>query len=243
MTITTQRILAAVAAMIVAALTGLGVGFLMTTSSCETPAPVTATATSEPTEPRASENPTGDTGELGHVAAPPTTATAATTDVEARECSPTATDALIPGILATSGALATAIVTAGLLILTAPRTPISLPAPPTPDPQNLAETDRLALVQACVYVRDRVTSKALGDRLVAALTTAGVTPVEPLGVRFDPAQHEAGGSVPTADPAQVGTIAAIETPGYIDRTGRSLRIPIVTVYRSTQSQSPSGGPR
>ncbi|GIJ45611.1 hypothetical protein Val02_24970 [Virgisporangium aliadipatigenens] len=99
------------------------------------------------------------------------------------------------------------------------------------------EADRAALVRACIYVRDRVTSKALSDRLNAALADAGVTSVEPLGDRFDPARHEAGGTTPTKDPTQAGTIAAVEVPGYTDRTGRVLRPPIVTVYQTAAGRS------
>src|SRR6266542_650855 len=93
-----------------------------------------------------------------------------------------------------------------------------------------AEADRAALVRACIYVRDRITSKALGDRLGAALQEAGVSVVEPAGQRFDPAHHEAGGATPSDDPSKVGTIAAVEVPGYSDR-GRVLRPPVVTVYQ------------
>ncbi|MFB9179613.1 nucleotide exchange factor GrpE [Dactylosporangium sucinum] len=102
-----------------------------------------------------------------------------------------------------------------------------------------ADADRRALVQACIYVRDRVTSKALGDRLGAALAEAGVTVLEPVGVRFDPAHHEAGGTTPASDPSQVGQISAVEVPGYVDRDGRVLRAPIVTVYQAPRT---AGGP-
>jgi hypothetical protein len=99
-------------------------------------------------------------------------------------------------------------------------------APPREQPDG----DRSTLVQACIYVRDRATSKALADRLGWALQEAGVSTVTPTGARFDPAHHEAGGSVATEDPAKVGTIAAVELPGYVDR-GVVLRVPVVTVYR------------
>jgi hypothetical protein len=80
-------------------------------------------------------------------------------------------------------------------------------------------------------VRDRVTSRALADRLATALRDAGVTVVEPVGDRFDPARHEAGGATPVSDPSLTGTIAAVEVPGYVDRSGRVLRAPVVTVYQ------------
>lgn len=93
------------------------------------------------------------------------------------------------------------------------------------------DADRKTLVRACIYVRDRVTSRALSDRLAAALHEAGVASIEPVGDRFDPALHEAGGVTVPTDPALTGTIAAVEVPGYVDRGGRVLRPPIVTVYQ------------
>jgi hypothetical protein len=94
------------------------------------------------------------------------------------------------------------------------------------------EADRAALIRACIYVRDRTTSPALADRLGTALRDAGVRTVEPAGARFDPARHEAGAAAPCGDPAKVGTIAAVEVPGYTDRDGRQLRVPVVTVFRA-----------
>jgi hypothetical protein len=94
-----------------------------------------------------------------------------------------------------------------------------------------AEADRDALVRACIYVRDRLTSRALADRLGAALQEVGVSVVEPTGERFDPARHEAGGAAASDEPGRAGTIAAVEVPGYTDR-GRVLRAPVVTVYQA-----------
>jgi hypothetical protein len=102
--------------------------------------------------------------------------------------------------------------------------------------KNLTEADRAALIRACIYVRDRTTSRALADRLGAALRDAGVRTVEPAGARFDPAQHEAGGAAPSSDPAKIGTIAAVEVPGYADRDGRLLRVPVVTVFRTANER-------
>jgi hypothetical protein len=125
------------------------------------------------------------------------------------------------------------------------RRPIPVPTSGPPAPGSPArapgsdprlDADRAALVRACIYVRDRVTSRALADRLAAALRDAGITVVEPVGDRFDPARHEAGGATPAVDPSLTGTIAAVEVPGYVDRTGRVLRAPVVTVY-----QAGSGG--
>jgi hypothetical protein len=101
---------------------------------------------------------------------------------------------------------------------------VAPPRPGGPDP------DRVGLVRACIYVRDRLTSSALAERLDRALREAGVCPVEPMGERFDPARHEAGGTVPAPDAALIGTVAAVEAPGYTDR-GVPLRPPVVTVYQ------------
>jgi GrpE protein len=98
-----------------------------------------------------------------------------------------------------------------------------------------AEAERANLVKTCVYVRDRATSKAIADTLGRALSDVGVSTVAPVGVPFDPAHHEAGGATPTPDPARVGTIAAVEVPGYLDR-GVVLRAPVVTVYREGAPQ-------
>ncbi len=103
--------------------------------------------------------------------------------------------------------------------------PVATPARPA-----LGEQDRSNLVQTCIYVRDRVTSTALASRLEQALAQVGVRTVEPTGERFDPSHHEAGGALPTTDDALVGTIAAVEAPGYADRDVL-LRPPVVTVYQ------------
>jgi hypothetical protein len=92
------------------------------------------------------------------------------------------------------------------------------------------QAERGTLVQTCIYVRDRATSKAIADRLGWALQEVGVSTVAPTGATFDPAHHEAGGSTATAEPTKVGTIAAVEVPGYVDR-GVVVRAPVVTVYR------------
>jgi hypothetical protein len=111
--------------------------------------------------------------------------------------------------------------------------PAPAPAAAAARVSGRADADRGTLIQAVIYVRDRVTSKALADRLGTALRDAGVDTLEPTGVRFDPAHHEAGGSAPSDDPAKIGSIAAVEVPGYADRGGRILRPPVVTVYQGS----------
>jgi hypothetical protein len=113
------------------------------------------------------------------------------------------------------------------------------PAPSGPIPvQQLQEparaaqlmSDRNALVEACIWMRDRATSPALAQHLDGAFSRVGVAPVDATGQRFDPSVHEAGGVVAAGSPAEDGIIARTEQIGYTDR-GRLLRHPIVTVYR------------
>jgi hypothetical protein len=155
--------------------------------------------------------------------------------------------AAAPALVATAGAGLAAALAIGLLLAASLRRPVPVSGPPVSGPPAAGgrvpagadprlDADRAALVRACIYVRDRVTSRALADRLAAALRDAGVTVVEPVGDRFDPSRHEAGGATPVSDPSLTGTIAAVEVPGYIDRSGRVLRAPVVTVY-----QAGSGG--
>ncbi|GIG61593.1 hypothetical protein Lfu02_59650 [Longispora fulva] len=103
-------------------------------------------------------------------------------------------------------------------------------AAPAAAPDSRIGRERDALVREMVYLRDRLTSDALSGRLGRALADAGVETVSPLGERFDPARHEAGGSVPAPDPGRIGRIAAVEVPGYTDHAA-VLRAPVVTVYR------------
>lgn len=93
-----------------------------------------------------------------------------------------------------------------------------------------ALSDRNVLVEACIWMRDRATSPALAQHLDGAFSRVGVTPVDATGQRFDPAVHEAGGTIAAGSPAEDGIIARTEQIGYTDR-GRLMRHPIVTVYR------------
>ena len=130
---------------------------------------------------------------------------------------------LLVGLIGLVGAL---VASAAVLML--------LPDESRPAEAPAGDQDRSNLVQTCIYVRDRVTSTALANRLDQALTEVGVRTVEPTGERFDPGHHEAGGALPTTDEALVGTIAAVEAPGYADR-GVLLRPPVVTVYQRRQA--------
>ncbi|MBO0868448.1 MAG: nucleotide exchange factor GrpE [Micromonosporaceae bacterium] len=104
------------------------------------------------------------------------------------------------------------------------------PAPPY-DAASADAADRATLIRACIYLRDRITSTALAQRLDQALEEVGVVTLQPVGEPFDPTWQEAAGVEPTQDPAHVGTVAMVETPGYADR-GVLLRAPVVTVYQA-----------
>ncbi|MGB3440211.1 MAG: nucleotide exchange factor GrpE [Actinophytocola sp.] len=93
--------------------------------------------------------------------------------------------------------------------------------------QALAE--RRSLVQLCLYALDRARSAGVVERLEEGLAGVGVDAIRPDGARFDPAHHEAGGTVATTDEAIDGVVAETEVVGFADR-GEVLRVPIVTVY-------------
>ncbi|WP_290056747.1 nucleotide exchange factor GrpE [Amycolatopsis solani] len=92
-----------------------------------------------------------------------------------------------------------------------------------------ALADRQALIQMCLYALDRARSGGVVERLEEGLAAIGVQALRPDGERFDPARHEAGGAVPTEDPALDGVVAETEVTGFADHD-RLLRAPIVIVY-------------
>ena len=105
---------------------------------------------------------------------------------------------------------------------------------PAADTAQNAEIDRLRaeraeLIRLCLYALDRARSGGVVERLEEGLAGVGVTAVRPDGEKFDPAVHEAGGTVPTTDPDLDGTIAETELVGFRDGD-KVLRAPIVTVY-------------
>ncbi|MCE7005172.1 nucleotide exchange factor GrpE [Kibdelosporangium philippinense] len=97
--------------------------------------------------------------------------------------------------------------------------------------QALSERD--SLVQLCLYALDRARSPGVVERIEEGLNGIGVAAIRPDGDLFDPAQHEAGGTVPTQDVTMDGVVAETEVVGFADR-GRLLRAPIVTVYKARQ---------
>lgn len=261
MSTTSLRALAVTVAAIIAVLTGIATGLLSGSQTCTvTPGTAPPATAAAPTTHSSPSTPAG--AGIGDAIAGTTSPAAGgvkpaapTTNAPQLGSGPATcnTDGFdeIPALTAFAG---TAFVGGALLLLLllasrGRRTniPVSAPpastrpvsAPPAPTRANSrADADRTTLVQAIIYVRDRVTSKALADRLGAALRDAGVDILEPTGVRFDPAHHEAGGSAPSDDPAKIGSIAAVEVPGYADRGGRILRPPVVTVYQGSNYGRP-----
>lgn len=111
--------------------------------------------------------------------------------------------------------------------------PVQAAPPEPPDPYGLlAQTlaDRATLVQLCLYALDRARSDGVAERIERGLAGVGITPVRPDGEPFDPARHEAGGTVPTEERGLDGVIAQTEVVGFTDH-GRVLRAPVVTVYQ------------
>ena len=109
-----------------------------------------------------------------------------------------------------------------------PSGPVAATATPGPDWDNL--------VAEVIGVRDLVPSEALAGRLGVALAGAGVTEVDPIGERFDPARHRAVRAESTTDRALVGIVAATERIGY-DGQGRHVRLPDVSVYQARSDPS------
>src|SRR3954467_15057691 len=100
-----------------------------------------------------------------------------------------------------------------------------------------ALADRQALIQMCLYALDRARSGGVVERLEEGLAAIGVEALRPDGQRFDPARHEAGGAIPTEDPALEGIVAETEVTGFADHD-RLLRAPIVTAYAKKTSGAP-----
>lgn len=104
-----------------------------------------------------------------------------------------------------------------------------VPAEPTTGVLDKALSERRTLVQLCLYALDRARSAGVAERIEEGLASIGVAALRPDGNRFDPAFHEAGGTVSTTDETLDGLVAETEVVGFADR-GEVLRVPIVTVY-------------
>jgi hypothetical protein len=233
------RLFAVGVALVIAVLTGVATGLLSGAPDC--PA-TTATASAPPIDGGAAVS---GAVKAGGTPEQPDTSTAAGTQAQTLQtaaCTAQKSFGMKPALVAFVGTLFVGAALLLLLLLASRGGGRGGSAPVSAPPGRgggQSDADRRALVQASIYVRDRVTSKALGDRLGAALHEAGVTTLEPSGVRFDPAHHEAGGTTPTTDPSLSGQISGVEVPGYVDRDGRVLRAPIVTVFQAART---AGGP-
>ncbi|WP_433065804.1 nucleotide exchange factor GrpE [Dactylosporangium sp. CS-033363] len=238
------RLLAVGVALVIAVLTGVATGLLGGAPNCPAQT-ATAGANPTPTQVEGAGAAGGAVKAGGNTPEQPDNTGAGTTQaqtLQTKACTEQEGFGVKPALVAFVGTLFVGAALLLLLLLASRGSGRGATAPVSAPPGGRAgqsDADRRALVQASIYVRDRVTSKALGDRLGAALHEAGVTILEPAGVRFDPAHHEAGGTTPTNDPNLNGQISGVEVPGYVDRDGRVLRAPIVTVYQSART---AGGP-
>ncbi|MFG2040198.1 nucleotide exchange factor GrpE [Dactylosporangium sp. NPDC048998] len=226
------RLVAIAVALIIAVLTGAATGLIGGEPDCPAASVAAPPATHAATEPARSGTPDQ----------PDSVQTQAQT-IKTAPCTARETFGVKPALVAFVGTLFVGAALLLLLLLASrgATAPVSAPPGRGGGRDTQADADRRALVQATIYVRDRVTSKALGDRLGAALHEAGVTTLEPTGVRFDPAHHEAGGTTPTNDPSLSGQISGVEVPGYLDRDGRVLRAPIVTVFQAARNAGGATG--
>ncbi|MDD7938018.1 nucleotide exchange factor GrpE [Actinomycetospora lutea] len=102
-------------------------------------------------------------------------------------------------------------------------------------------SERAALVELCIDLADRLRTAGPGlrARLHRGLADVGVVPIEPDGLPFDGAHHDAVDREPTADPARDRTVASTERTGYLDH-GRLLRRPEVVVYALTTDPDTGG---
>lgn len=95
-----------------------------------------------------------------------------------------------------------------------------------------AGPDRGDLVVAAVRFRDQLTDRhpALAGLLLDALRHSGVTELPADGEMFDPAHHQAVGTVSATHRRDHGRVAETVRPGYLDGTS-VLRLPQVVVRR------------
>src|SRR6266508_1883941 len=207
---TSRRVVTVTVAAIVAVLTGVLVGLLSARSSC-TPVLAPATQGTPAAVLPTTSVPSPAAGLGGSNAEPlrPSVPPAEPAPVAQRQpiCGSRDTFEPLPALAALGGAGLAGLAVLLLMLAGAMRAapvPAAPPRPTGPPPvapaaaaNRRTEADRAALVRACIYVRDRVTSKALADRLGVALQEAGVSVVEPAGERFDPARREAGGATPS----------------------------------------------
>jgi molecular chaperone GrpE len=81
--------------------------------------------------------------------------------------------------------------------------------------------------------------RAVHAQAIDALAGLGFQRIDTAGVRFDPARHEAAGSVPAADGVQPGTVADVHRAGYAAADGTLVRPAVVTVAQAPEQQQPT----
>src|SRR6266511_4220079 len=174
-----RRVLTVTVAAVIAVFTGVLVGLLSARASCTPVLAPKAAASPAAAQTTAVSSPVAGLGGSHAEPVRPSAAPAEPAAVAERQpvCGSRDTFEALPALAALGGAGL-----AGLAVLA-----LLLASAGAAAERRRAEADRAALVRACIYVRDRITSKALGDRLGAALQEAGVSVVEPAGQRFDPA--------------------------------------------------------
>jgi len=76
--------------------------------------------------------------------------------------------------------------------------------------------------------------RAVHAQAIDVLTALGYQRIDPAGARFDPARHEAAGSVPAADGVPAGTVVDVHRAGYTAADGTLVRPAVVTVAQAEQ---------
>ncbi|MEH0826108.1 MULTISPECIES: nucleotide exchange factor GrpE [unclassified Micromonospora] len=79
--------------------------------------------------------------------------------------------------------------------------------------------------------------RAVHTQAIDVLTTLGYQRIDTAGVRFDPARHEAAGSVPAGDGVPAGTVVDVHRAGYTGADGTLVRPAVVTVAQAREHQS------
>lgn len=210
----------------------------------EEPGPTATDVTPTTAAPRAAEEGSGDDGD-------PTAGAETTTDDEGEDGPSPATLAIVAAGAFLLG-LVLAAVPLGLALSRRKRPHDTTPVPPgpaavlprpapagAPGPligpaptrdETQLRSQREALIDGLIALRDQLPSAALADEASRALAAAGVTEIRPDGETFDPARHRAAHQVQTADQGAHDTVASTERVGYADGT-RSVRLPEVVVAR------------
>ncbi|HEX5200909.1 nucleotide exchange factor GrpE [Paractinoplanes rhizophilus] len=78
--------------------------------------------------------------------------------------------------------------------------------------------------------------RAVHAQAIDALAGLGFHRIDTPGVRFDPARHEAAGSVPATDGVQPGTVTEVHRAGYAADDGTLVRPAVVTVAQAVKEQ-------